>query len=52
MTAAAMASSSIMRPASEVAEPTRAVSTMPATPHSAPISVKTPMTRRLMGMPE
>ena len=52
MTAAAMASSSIMRPASDVAEPTRAVSTIPATADSSPITVKTPTMCRSMEIPE
>ena len=52
MTAAAMASSSIVRPASEVAEPTRAVSTIPAAPAITPIKVKTPTMWRSMLMPE
>src|SRR5207249_5103804 len=49
MTAAAMASSSIVRPASDVAEPTRAVSTIPAAPDITPMRVKTRSEERRVG---
>ena len=52
MTAAAIASSSIMRPASVVAAPSRAVSTTPASPASIPMSANTPVMRAEIGTPE